>query len=242
MTRLEGLVRLEALLLEHARARLEEENPQYVQAFNEALPSGLEYALDAARPHLGSPPSWYELLTRLFEVELALDHVTQTLLLMEGHRDTSPREDGRLLDYHVNYWVIQSSALLEKADSLVSKVYRALVRPERPAFEGDMSEARSPLAGLRAQLSGLRDPLVHGLTEGSSRGLEEERMWEAGVLLNATMDEILTGKFENLPAFRDSWYAVHVQLTAMLIAAVEASLKKTAGDVSSLGDGQHTQS
>ena len=204
MARLKGLVRLEALLLEDAKSKLEAENPQYVHAFNEALPSGLEAALNAAQPHLGSPPSWYGLLTSLLEVELALDHLTQALQLIRDHRDTNPSEDGRLLDYHVNYSMIQSSSLLEKVNSLVSRVYRALVRPQRPAYDVDLGEARSQLVELRAQLSSLRDPLVHGLTEGPSRSLEEDRLWEGGVLLDTTMEEIIMGKFENLPAFRDA--------------------------------------
>lgn len=231
MTRLHSLVQLEALIIEQAKIHLELRNPQYVEAFQAALPGGLEAAMAAARPHLEEEwPWWYELLTSLLSVELTMDHVKHALSLMNTHRGADARSDGRLLRYHVDNWVIQTAALLEKADHLVCRVYRVLVSRVNPTGYGEkLRVARGHLLTLRQRYGSVRHPLVHP-RGGSVRAIEEDRLWEAHVLIGATAAEVIDGYDDSLPAWRDRWYRQNTNRSHVLFSVIEAAFAQAVRD------------
>lgn len=231
VARLHALVELEAVVLEQAKVALELRNPAYANAFREALPRGLDAAMAAARPHLGPLPWWYELLTSLLSVELAMDHVKHALSLMNTHRSDDRHEDGRLLCYHVDNWVILSTALLEKADHLICRVYRVLVRRVDPAGYNDkLQAARAHLVELAARHGNVRNPLVHPLG-GPTLAIEEDRLWEAQVLIGATAADVIDGHYGILPSFRDRWCQGFTVQSGVVIAAIEAAFARAARDV-----------
>ena len=231
MTQLHSLAELEALVVEQARIALELRDPQYVQAFQAALPGGLEAAIAAARPHLEEEqPWWYELLTSLLSVELTMDHVKHALSLTNTHRGADARSDGRLLRYHVDNWVIQTTALLEKADHLICRVYRVLVRRVDPTgYRDKLRIARGHLLTLQQQYGNVRNPLLHPLG-GPSRAIEEDRLWEAHVLVGATSADVIGGHDHALPSMRDRWYQQNTNRSHVVLAIIEAAFAQAVRD------------
>lgn len=227
--RLHGLVVLEGVIIEQARIALELRNPRYVDAFRGAMSEGLDAAMDGARPFLGNRPWWYELLTGLLSVELAMDEAKHALSLMRSHRGDG-REDGRLLQYHFDHWLFQMHALLEKSDHLVKRVYRTLVRRLHPdTYNEKMQRATAGLETLRQQYAKVRNPLVHP-TGGWVTGPEEDRLWEAHLLVEATMAHVIAGHYDILPTVRDRWYEQNRPRTAVVLASIDAAFRQAAQD------------
>ena len=231
MDRLYSLVQLEALILEQAKIALDLRNPQYVEAFRAALPRGLDVAIAAARPHLEErQPWWYELLTSLLSVELTIDHLKHSISLMNTHRSDDGREDGRLLRYHIDNWVIQSAALLEKADHLVCRIYRVLVKRVDPSgYAEKLRVERGHLLTLQKQYGTVRHPLVHP-KGGPTLALEEDRLWEAHVLVGTTAADVIRGQDEVLPSWREKWYQQTMNRSYVVIAVIEALFAKAIQD------------
>jgi len=224
-----GLVVLEGVIVEQARIALELRNPQYVDAFRAALSDDPEVAMVAAQPHLGRRPWWYDLLTGLLSVELAMDQARHALLLMSSHRGAGA-EDGRLLNYHVDHWTFQMHALLEKSDHLIKRVYRTLVKRLHPDTDDEkLRQTTAALDELRREYAKVRNPLVHP-RGGSVTAVEEDRLWEAHVLVGATAAHVIAGYNDGLPRMRPRWHAQRRQLTAVALQTLDVAFTQAAQD------------
>ena len=231
--RLPGLVALEAVICEQARVALELRNRPYVEAFRGAVAGGFDEAVAAGRPFLTSPPWWYEPLAGLLAVELAMDQVESALILMRSHRSTG-REDGGLLLYHLHHWLIEMLALIEKSLYLTRRVYRTLVRRLNPDFYKEREQkVTTRLKALRKQYANVRDPLVHALP-GWLGALEEDRLWEAHLLVNATVADVLDAHYDNIGSRRAKWHDENRQRTAVVLATINATFRRTAADATTV--------
>lgn len=220
-----GLAVLEGVIIEQARNALELRNPRYTDAFRAAISDGLDAALDAARPYLGRRPWWYDLLAGLLSVELAMDQAVLALTLMSTHRGNG-REDGRLLRYHEENWIIQMLALIEKSDGLVKRVYRTLVKSLHPdTYNEKLRQNTAGIEELRRKYGRVRRPLVHA-SGGFVTSVEEDRLWEAHLLVDATADGIMADFTDGLPMMRQRWHRRSRQLTAVVIASLEAAFTR----------------
>lgn len=231
--RLHGLVVLEGVIMQQARIALELRNPQYVDAFRRTIHEGLEPAMNAARPFLGKQPWWYELLTGLLSVELAMGEVKTALSLMRSHRGQG-REDGLLLDYHRNHWTFQIHSLLEKSDHLVKRVYRTLVKRLDPdGFGEKMGRATARLEKLRERYAAVRNPMVHPIG-GPVTAIEEDRLWEIHVLIGGTAADAIGGQYGVLPSRRARWCDQHQQLTLQVLTEIDAAFAQAAKDATTI--------
>jgi hypothetical protein len=234
-SRLQGLVVLEGVIMEQARIALELRNPQYVEAFRRAIRQGLDEAISAAQPFLEEQqPWWYELVTGLLSVELAMEEVKTALSLMRNHR-AEGREDGRLLDYHRNHWVFQTHAVLEKSIYLIKRVYRTLVKRLDPAsFDERMRRTIEPLTKQRNSLADImRNPMVHPIG-GRVTAIEQERLWERYVLIGGTATDVIGGLYNGLPAKRAPWCDWHQQLTLVVLREIDVALAQAAKDATAI--------
>ena len=231
--RLHGLVVLERVIVQQARIALELRNPRYVDAFRAALSDEPEAAMVAARPHLGRRPWWYDLLTGLLSVELAMDQAKHALSLMSSHR-ASGGEDGRLLDYHLDHWTIQMHALLEKSEHLVKRVYRTLVKRLHPnTYNQKLRQTTAALEELRRQYGKVRHPLLHP-RGGSVTAIEEDRLWEAHVLVDATAADVIAGFHDGLPRMRQRWHTQNGRRTAAALQILDVAFTQAAQDATTI--------
>ena len=162
-----------------------------------------------------------------------MNQAKHALSLMGSHRGNGG-EDGRLLRYHQENWIIQMLALLEKSDHLVKRVYRTLVKRLHPdTYNEKLRQATAGLEVLRRQYGNVRRPLVHP-TGGFVTAMEEDRLWEAHLLIDGTADGIITDSTDNLPSRRQRWHSQSRRRIAVVLTSLGAAFTQAAQDATTV--------
>ncbi len=162
-----------------AREDLWRRFPQYVSEFQRvaAATNELETATSAAAPYLGKGlPKWPTLLTALFDLEFVRGKVVNCHEFLRRFKDDPSADSSFWFLYHLDHWVFQTDAFMDRCDRLFKQIIRSVIRPLDPegwqAFEREVADQMST---LKKPISAMRDPLAHGLG-GGVEGLTSQ--WE----------------------------------------------------------------
>lgn len=223
-------------LIAKAREELERINPAFVQAFQKGVADGeaLERVIETTRPVLGTKAHarwdrWSKLLTAALDVEFAMDQVRRSLWLLEATPQGAPNnrryDPGAWIVYHVDHWIFEMHAFLERLEKLVKLTCRSLVRPMNLRWPEIEKELMSPIAKIKKDIGKMRHPLAHG--GGPVEAIEEEQLWEGFVLLHLEdFSSVVSGRYEKSAAFQQRWHQFLRKRTVTVLAAADAIFTK----------------
>ncbi len=169
---------LKAWVVEAARVDLEKSYPAYVSEFRRLLDEThqLDAATLGARPHLTSGlPRWPALLTAFFDFEYVRGKVVDCHKLLERTKD-DPSADGSFwFTYHMDHWVFQTDAFMDRSDRLFRQIVRTAIRPLDPGWKTFEHQLAAQVRVLKEPIANVRNPLAHGLGSGVAGILDK---WE----------------------------------------------------------------
>lgn len=224
---IDGLERLKVHAVTHANAALQREQPQYVAAFREALvrlQSPEEAALATAPLIEGRFVKWPLALTSLFDLELGMNKLRETIRFLERATPDQPSAGG-LFAYHLDFWVFRADALLDRLETGVKRSMRLVLRA---ADHRDIaSEVEADIARLKAVITEHRNALAHG-EGGGVDGIT--RYWpgflalpDLNVAMNGFNGTIMDGVWGSIDFdTRNRWLGQLRSSTAMIYAGVDA--------------------
>lgn len=170
---LANLERLKLLAVEGAREALERERPDYVAAFRERLVELQDWraAEREARPHLRGSKAWPRTLTAVFDLQLGLERLSESMqLLEEATPDNPPVSD--LWHYHFEFWVLRSDSALERCEKVANGLIDAWRfdaelqrRRLREIIRKDLQAAKKPIARHRQGYAHGMGGGVEGITK-----------------------------------------------------------------------------
>ena len=208
-----------------ARA-LEQAGPEIVATVRETYDKtgDLEKVQEVAKTLSTLPEAakWRPLLVALLDTELAINHVRNGLRFL---RDIPPREvfgvsPGEWIEYHLLSWSFFTYGFLEKEETLVKQLVRALKRPTDPHWKGVQDELLALVEQMRNRTARLRNPAAHGGKPGQYRGpiegIEEQQLWEGIVLVGFTPapSQIL----QSFQGFHGRWYRSLYRFSVIVLA------------------------
>jgi hypothetical protein len=209
-------------------------NPNYVHTFRRRLEEtrgDLERVIDETRPLLGEAfRDWPDVLTAVLDVELVLDKVKRSLAFLRTDVGDTPEEDGAKVVYHVDHWILQMDALLERFDKLVALVFRRVVRPKDREWQTKERALRHDIKKMKVEIAKRRDPLAHGLGGGVT-GIQEDFLWEPGLASNSSDVDLVASLYHQVGPRRERWHSYLEQTTVLALAAIEAISAKLSGHV-----------
>lgn len=169
---------LKEWIVEAARHDLAERYPLYVSDFRRTLlrTGELDAATLAAAPHLKRPlPRWPALLTAFFDFEYVRSKVVDCHRLLEQTKD-APSADGSFwFNYHLDHWIFQTDAFMDRCDRLFMQIVRSVIRPLDPKWQMFERHLAEQVQVLKEPIARIRNPLAHGLGSGVA-GLSDQ--WE----------------------------------------------------------------
>jgi hypothetical protein len=163
-----------------ARDDIRRMKPLYVAEFQDVLrrTGSIEKASQSAAKYLGSSfPKWSPLLTAFFDLEFVRGKVIDCHALLRQQRDATGTDAGFWFSYHLDHWVFQTDAFMDRCDTLFKRTIRQVLRPLDPTGWQDVERAISvDLQLLKDRIANVRNPLAHGEGGGVS-GIADQ--WES---------------------------------------------------------------
>lgn len=167
-------------IMEFARHDLAASMPAYVEEFQRVLEEtggDVDRATRQTVHLLGDGrPALRSLLTAIFDsdyVALKVRDAYQELRLSAASVNPT---GARQFNYHLDHWIFQMDAYLERCDTAFTKVVRTMVRPRlRHGWSKVETDLKSEIAAMKRVMAERRDPLAHGLGGGVSAVAEH---WE----------------------------------------------------------------
>ena len=128
---------------------------------------------------------------------------------------------GAWVVYHLDHWVLHFYAWLDRLDALVAKVCRILLKPRLSEWRQLEKSLRPKVGEMRTMVANLRHPLAHTGAGGPTRGIDEEQLWEPGLLIGFDQD-MAPYYYESSAKSQDRWHRMAFNATARGLAASEA--------------------
>ncbi len=220
---------LKQWIVEAARHDLEERYPRYVSEFRHALleTGELDSATLAAAPHLKKPlPRWPALLTAFFDFEYARGKVVDCHRLLKQTRDVSSADGSFWFTYHLDQWVFQTDAFMDRCDRMLRQIVRSVIRPLDPRWQMFERQLTEQVRVLKEPIAKIRNPLAHGLGGGVSGLLDQ---WEPilAAPVNIFDEEFVESSVRPLKSAvevqrRRSWFRALHRANLLLFAYSEA--------------------
>lgn len=163
-----NLTTLKRIIAARAHAELPRANPRYVTAFREGMEQShgdIDQAIAAAEPfRANGMPKWSDLLTALFDMDLLALKVNEALGRL---RSAHEARDFKSFHYHLDHWVFQFDAYLERSDKAFAKALRQLLKGS-PHTGAILASMRLDFDQMRKAIGDLRNALAHGGGDGVS--------------------------------------------------------------------------
>jgi hypothetical protein len=215
---------LKRKLYETAANALATANPGYVQAFQQRLKetNDLERAIADTRPLLREGfERWNDLLTAVFDVELAMDKVKRSLAFLQSDVAGTPDEAGACVIYHIDHWTFQMDGFLERLDTLIAKTIRHFVRPkDKEGWQATQAALRQDVGKLKVEMAKVRDPLAHGLGGGVT-GIQEQQLWEPFLAGRLFEFDFVESVYRGASPRKQRWCSMLEKATILALAQVE---------------------
>jgi len=235
--------RLKTRIIDQAKQDLARFKPSYVDTFQRLLleTGDLDVATARSKPLLrGGLRTWPNVLTAFFDLEVVRGKVAHCHEYLKQSRDSTDPTAGYWFAYHLDHWIFQTDAFLERCDTLFKKVIRAAIRPRDPdGWEQFQNGVAADLKILKDKFGEIRNPLAHSLGGGVA-GIADQ--WEP--LLAAPMDIFSDPKFaeSSMESFfgvinvsrRRLWFRAAHRANLVLFAYSEAFSRKLLDKIDSL--------
>jgi len=129
----------------------------------EQTQGNLDDAIAAAEPfRANGMPKWSELLTAFFDMDLLALKVNEALGRL---RSAHEAHDSASFHYHLDHWIFQFDAYLERSDKAFTKALRQLLKGS--ALTGAiLASIRRDFDQMRKAIGGVRNALAHGGGDG----------------------------------------------------------------------------
>ncbi len=223
---------LKRKIYEAARNALLATNPKYVDIFLrrfEETSGDLDQVIDETRPLLVVEgfKKWTDLLTAILDVELATDKVKRSLQFLARDVAGSPEDTGAWAVYHVDHWILQMDALLERLDKLVAKVFRQIIKSKDPDWQNKQGILRGDIKKLKGEIAKRRDPLAHG--GGEVEGIQKDQLWEPMLVQEVFDVAIVQEYYQRVGPRRQLWHSHLKKSTIYVLATTEAIAERLSG-------------
>ncbi len=162
-----GFEALKRFVEGRARDELRNRQPQYVAVFQRELATNggdLQSATEAARPYLKeSLGRWPDVLTALFDMEYVRLKLSTCHTLLLKCRDSTEQDSGFWFSYHLDHWIFEADAFVERCKRALTLSVRTLIRPiDPPNWQQLERDLMSDIALIKAELGKVRGKWAHG--------------------------------------------------------------------------------
>ena len=158
---------LKQLIEAMARNELRKTRPVYVTAFQGELLSNsadLQRATKVAHQHLGDGlPRWPKLLSALFDMEYVRSKVANAHGHLQELVDSDDSAAGYWFSYHVDHWIFEADAFVNRCMAALALCARTLIRPVDPeGWRPFLEDLRSDVQAIKDELGKVRGKWAHG--------------------------------------------------------------------------------
>ncbi|MEX2225379.1 MAG: hypothetical protein WEB52_02890 [Dehalococcoidia bacterium] len=159
--------------MEFARQDLAASMPAYVDEFRRVLDEAdgdVYRATEQTARLLGDGrPALRSLLTAIFDTDYVALQVRHAYQQLKTSVTSTDPARARQFNYHLDHWIFQMDAYLERCDTAFTKVVRTMVRPRlQEGWTKIEADVKSEIAAMKRVMAERRDPLAHGLGGGVS--------------------------------------------------------------------------
>jgi len=172
----------------------------------------------------GQLTKWRELITAIWETELAMHRVRGALNLL---KTLPPKEtlnlfsmsEGAWIDYHYTTWSFWMCSLLDKEIELVSQVAQKLIKPSNSQYKEIERPLLESLVSQKDKVGKIRHPLAHKGKGGTIEAVIKTDLWKSFAIIPSPVD--FNQMLASYVPYHMRWHYFLHQVSMAVLAEIE---------------------